>query len=80
MKFIVGALGLTVILAGCANLREEGARMAIEERSKVSSGYIGCPPGDITISDQTSTTWTATCRGHVFYCTVSPSASCKASL
>jgi hypothetical protein len=40
--------------------------------ARASSGQIGCPANEIEISDKSvsvgTTTWTATCRGRVFYC------------
>jgi len=40
---------------------------------EASSGLVGCPASEISITDEvqhgtTQTTWTATCRGRVFYC------------
>jgi hypothetical protein len=41
---------------------------------RYSSGSVGCPPAEVEISDQqesmTSSSWTATCRGQRFYCSV----------
>lgn len=52
---------------------------------RYSSGSVGCPPGEVAISDQSETfvgsTWTATCRGQRFYCSVPAgggSATCTA--
>jgi len=40
--------------------------------ARTSSGLIGCPAGEIEISDYSQgydhPTWTATCRGEVYYC------------
>jgi len=62
-----------VLLAvnGCA-----GMPTLEQERQSVSSGLIGCSPPEITISEQTAYTWTATCSGQVFHCTVAPAAAC----
>jgi hypothetical protein len=54
------ALGVLAVLTGCGpNLQA------------MSSGFIGCPPSEIAISDEndSSGTWTAACRGRTFYCT-----------
>jgi hypothetical protein len=58
---VLSMLGLlSVLSAGCMNLPE------------ASSGQIGCPASEITISDERMSgltgTWTAACRGQVFYC------------
>lgn len=49
-----------ILFAACASL------------SDVTSGYVGCPANEIQTSDQvtnfSSVTWTATCRGKKFYC------------
>ena len=42
---------------------------------RVSSGLIGCPEKEITVSDDDSDfmgsrTWTATCRGRRYFCNV----------
>lgn len=46
--------------AGCASLQT------------ISSGYVGCSPNEIEISNEASDfsgmTWTATCRGTVYHC------------
>ena len=62
---------LPVLLTGCSVMS------ITEERQVVSSGHIGCSPKEIAISDNQSYTWTASCKGKVFYCTVAPSASCQ---
>jgi len=45
---------------------------------ELSSGEIGCPADEVTISDHEmswrSDTWTAECRGRRFYCTGVPPA------
>lgn len=47
-------------IAGCAGLEQQ------------SSGHVGCPPSEITISDAQSSlagrTWTAQCRSQTYYC------------
>ena len=66
------ALLLAATLAGCA-----GMPNADQVRQEASSGLIGCPPEEIAISDHQRLTWTATCRGRVFYCTAGDGTSCK---
>ncbi|MBN1609988.1 MAG: hypothetical protein JW940_25400 [Polyangiaceae bacterium] len=59
---VVGRAGavLAVVATGCANL------------AAATSGRIGCPASEIEISDDQdhagSRTWTANCRGRVYYC------------
>jgi len=50
-----------------------------QERQTASSGFVGCAPDEIAISAQARYTWTATCRGRVHYCTVSPALACSAA-
>jgi hypothetical protein len=53
---------LLACVAGCATARYE----------TLSSGYVGCRPDEIVISDLQNEfwalSWTATCRGRIFYC------------
>jgi hypothetical protein len=57
---IVAALA-AMALAACAG-----------QIQRASSGQIGCPAGEITITDKSrgwsSVTWTASCRGNTYYC------------
>ncbi len=51
--------------------------------ARYSSGQIGCPPDEITISDDRrgwgNRTWTAECRGRTYFCTGSDEdISCRA--
>ena len=59
----------------------------------LSSGAIGCPPGEIRIGDyqgvvrtmsgqfgSETSTWSATCRGKQFYCTGSRIVQCHEAL
>ena len=50
-----------IAAAGCGSLQS------------VTSGQVGCPEGDIKILDEnrgwSTTTWTAECNGHRFFCT-----------
>ena len=60
-KFIV-TLGL--LLNACATTADYQG---------VTSGRVGCPPGEIAISDEVMETgryaaWTAECRGKKFFC------------
>lgn len=58
---LIALFGLAGLAVGC------GASL-----KNATSGQIGCPPDEITISDRkanfNSSTWTATCRGETFYC------------
>jgi uncharacterized protein YceK len=67
---------VVIVLSGCASFTET----IVAERKTVSTGFIGCPAHEIEISDGTDHTWTAVCKGRVFYCTVAPSASCKEAI
>ena len=46
---------------------------------KLSSGRVGCPPPEVGITDENRElgvlSWTATCRGAIFYCTSSTGVS-----
>lgn len=50
------------------------ACVSVGTYQRYSSGSVGCPPNEIGISDQSErfvgSTWTATCRGKRFYCSV----------
>lgn len=52
------------LIAGCATQ---------SDLVSMTSASIGCPASETTIKDQnmgwTAYNWTATCRGHTFYCT-----------
>lgn len=74
MKTVL-AFCMAMALVGCASMREEG----YQQRREVASGHVGCPPDEIAVSAHTSSTWTATCRGRVFYCKVGDGTSCKES-
>lgn len=62
-------------LAGCSSFQT-----IEQERQIAASGLIGCEPAAIGISDNARYTWTATCRGKVFQCTVAPHAACSPRL
>lgn len=53
---------------------------ADDVRRTASSGLIGCAPSEITTSDHEKLTWTATCKGRVFYCTAGDGTACKEQL
>ena len=62
---------LFMLLSGCAGT-------IIEQRQRVSSGYVGCAPDEIQIINTSGYTWTAICKGKRFFCNVGgPSASCS---
>jgi hypothetical protein len=46
-----------------------------------SSGQVGCPPDEITISDKRdgafNLVWKAQCRGRTYFCTFGDPTSCK---
>ena len=75
-----GLLALTALVSGCTSAPLKGA----------SVGQIGCPENEIEISDDSahlgSRSWTATCRGHRFYCSAvgtgegATTTSCKEAL
>lgn len=71
MKRIFSAAAIAVVLTGCA-----GMQTIEQERQGVSSGFTGCAPQEISISDQAQYTWAAVCKGKTYRCTVSPSAAC----
>lgn len=61
MRKLIVAVLMSAVFSGCTN-------MVTRVRQNESSGAIGCPPGQIEISDTNSFTWTAMCRGRKFYC------------
>lgn len=77
MKHLLVMAVAVFVLAGCAGV---GERIVSDERRSISSGFIGCSPTEIAIVNTGNTTWTATCKGKVFYCTATPTAACKAQL
>jgi hypothetical protein len=56
-----------LVMVATAPLISCGAGLA-----QMSSGQVGCPPDDITISDKSpgfgTSSWTATCNGRVYFC------------
>jgi hypothetical protein len=68
MKIII-LLFLTLI-SGCAVTNPEISK-------NLTSGVIGCPPNEITISNETASmesnhNWTAECKGKIFICSYHP--------
>jgi hypothetical protein len=67
-RHVLAALSIG-LLAGCATVSTGQYRA-------YTSGVIGCPAGEVTISGEKNTvtasdfpvTWRATCRGHQFIC------------
>ena len=61
MKILLVVISF-IALAGCANLQTR------------SSGYVGCPPHAIMITNEkynfwtTERSWTAECNGQKYYC------------
>lgn len=74
MKSLIAA-SIVVVLAACAP-----TQTLMQGRQNFSSGQIGCAPEEIGIQATGTATWTATCRGKVFYCVGDPNPSCKAKL
>ena len=61
MNRIIFVLAAATALSGCAN------------REAMTSGIVGCPVSEVTVTNiqtqWTTGTWTASCRGKTFYCT-----------
>lgn len=71
-QITLALIAAAVLTTGCASVESlAGAR------KNASSGQVGCAPAEVTLSDEKANTWTASCRGRVFYCTAMPTASCK---
>lgn len=64
MRKIILLLTVGAGLVGCASHGE---------REAMTSGIIGCPTDEVKVSHVdggwSQVTWTAACRGRVFYCT-----------
>ena len=84
MLAVAGSLVLGAVLTnGCAPSQ---ARIQ-SDLAPTSAGLIGCPQGEIKISDYKfdrltflappPPTWVATCKGKTFYCTGGRKSSCK---
>ncbi len=80
MKRLVLGLAVAVLLGGCTNTRISRS---------FSSGQIGCPPDEITITNETATgpmgrlhNWEAECRGKHYICSYEQTAGahCKEAL
>lgn len=61
-------------LAGCAT------QSIHEVRATFTSGVIGCPVSEVETSEHEKLTWTASCRGRVFYCTGAGTPSCAEAI
>lgn len=48
-------------VSGCVSMLREA-------RQDASSGFLGCPPREIVLTDERGATWTASCRGKRHYC------------
>ena len=69
MKLTAALLAaLALALAGCAAVPSTSPADVQGYMQRMASGEIGCPPGEIGISDHQPGTFTATCRGVVHYC------------
>jgi len=56
-------VAICLLISGCATSKWQ----------EQSSGLIGCPPKDIKIEKLSSSSFKATCRNHIFYCSEHPS-------
>jgi hypothetical protein len=66
----VGFIFSLLVLSGCAVTNPEISK-------NLTSGVIGCPPNEITITNETASkesnhNWTAECEGKVFICSYHP--------
>ena len=68
---------ISIVLAGCANPFIVPDKLPEPYLENNTSGLIGCPPEEIKITNSTykpganvltGLTWTAECRGKIFYC------------
>jgi hypothetical protein len=57
-----------IIVFSCIAILFSCASTASYQRA--TSGKIGCAPDDIEITQNTRDAWTATCKGHRFFCSV----------
>ncbi len=67
MKTLLAAAAAAALLSGCLTVA------TAEGRAQLSSGHIGCMPGEITTSELTegfgqSGNWEAECHGKRFIC------------
>ena len=73
MRFLTAVVFL-LLLISCASTGDF---------QKASSGFVGCDPNEIVISDRTSgmgvASWKASCKGKTFHCSGASQAgiSCK---
>jgi hypothetical protein len=79
-KWLYFGLLAAVSVSACATpeQREQKRKAKVEKENGMlqshTSGLIGCPPSEISISDHSpatwnkDVTWSATCRGQKFYC------------
>ena len=72
MRYTLTLLALS--LAGCGSFPTIG-----QERQTAASGFVGCAPADIAVSAHERYTWTATCKGKTYFCTVAPALACSAA-
>ena len=61
-----------LLLAGCQTIEQV--------RADASSGHVGCPADQISTAAHQSLTWTAMCKGKLFYCKTGDGTSCAAAL
>jgi len=65
---------LALSLTGCGSLPTID-----QERQTAASGFVGCAPAAIAVSAHQRYTWTASCKGKTYFCTVSPALACSAA-
>ena len=71
MRYIILCSLVLGLLSGCVGT-------IVEQRQRVSSGFVGCPPDEIQIISTGNYTWTAVCKDKRWFCNVGgPSASCS---
>jgi hypothetical protein len=61
----IALLAVAPVMGGCMDLHERLERLA-----QISSGYVGCPAEAILVETRPAGTWTATCQGRTYYCSV----------
>ena len=70
---VVLMLAASIAIVGCVSQTTPLNESRTYYFADLSSGSVGCAPGEIEISDLRGDgprrTWTATCRGQTHYCT-----------
>lgn len=72
MQFRIVSILLLVVISGCVTPTKPIDPGSSGQFADFSSGYVGCDPSEIQVSDvraaQGRSTWVATCKGRPFYC------------